>query len=244
MIGAGLAHGGEFIGGLSGYALQRGDSICAYALVRLRMPGTQAQIALVHGHCATRIRHRAAIRHHFGAASDDQILHAGHDGGSGKVYGGEAGSAKTVERYAACAHVIAGVERRHAAEVAALFAALAGRAPDDVVHVGSLKRVAVGERAQHASAKLLRMDVRERAAASLADASRRAARIDNIGLGHEVPSENGDRVDGRTGGVCYVKRRGAEKEFVAAGLAAGHCQILQPPDLSERKAEVAQQPLV
>ena len=68
------------------------------------------------------------------------------------------------------AHVVAGVERGHAAEVAALLADLRAGAPDDVVDVGGVEVVALGERPQHRGGEVLRVEVGERALAVLADA--------------------------------------------------------------------------
>ncbi len=56
--------------------------------------------------------------------------------------------------------VVAGVERRHAAQIAALLAALGAGAPDDVVDVGGVEVVALGQRLQHRGAQVLRMDSR------------------------------------------------------------------------------------
>ena len=82
------------------------------------------------------------------------------------------------------AHVIAGVERRHPAEIAALLAALRTGAPDDVVDVSGIDAGAIGQRAQYRGAELLRMDARQGALAGLADAPRRPACIDDQRVNH------------------------------------------------------------
>ena len=57
-----------------------------------------------------------------------------------------------------------------------LLAALRAGAPDHVVDLGGVELVALGQRPQHGDAQLLRMDLRQRALADLADAPRRAER--------------------------------------------------------------------
>ena len=102
------------------------------------------------------------------------------------VDAGDAGAAEAIQRHAAGAHVIAGVERRHPAEIAALLAALRTGAPDDVVDIGGIDAGAIGERAQHRGAELLRMDARQGALAGLADAPRRSACVDDQRVNHGV----------------------------------------------------------
>jgi hypothetical protein len=91
------------------------------------------------------------------------------------------GATKTVQRNAAGAHVIAGIERRHPAEIAALRAALGA---GDVVNVGGVDAGAIGERAQYRCAELLRMNARECALARLANAARRPACVDDQRVNH------------------------------------------------------------
>jgi hypothetical protein len=84
-------------------------------------------------------------------------------------------------RDAGGAHVIARIERRHAAEIPPLLADLGGGAPDDVVDMGRVDAGAFGQRLQHGGAEVLRVHVGQRALAvrqaSIADAARRAAGV-------------------------------------------------------------------
>jgi len=70
------------------------------------------------------------------------------------------------------------------AEVSALRAALAARAPDDVVNRGRIELVALGEGLQHGGCQLLRVDMSKGALANFANAARCAAGVDNIGFSH------------------------------------------------------------
>ncbi|MGY3357184.1 hypothetical protein ACVWZK_003847 [Bradyrhizobium sp. GM0.4] len=108
----------------------------------------------------------------------------GHDRACGHVDGGDAGAAEAVERYGTRAHVVAGVQRRHAAEIAALRCDLRAAAPDDVVDVGGVDAGARRERAQHGCSQLLRMNARERPLAGLANAPRGPAGIDDECVDH------------------------------------------------------------
>ncbi len=126
----------------------------------------------------------ALHRHHLGAAGDHEILGARHDRSGGHVDAGDAGAAEAVERDAAGADVIAGVERGHPAEIAALLAALGTGAPDDVVDIGGIDAGAIGQRPQHGRAELLRMNAGQRALAGLANASRRSACVDDQRVNH------------------------------------------------------------
>ena len=154
-----LAFEAELVDVLPRDAFQRRDRVGADALMRLRMPGAQAKIAGVHHHRP--LAAAAFHRHHLGAAGDHEILGARHDRGGRHVDAGDAGAAEAVQRHAAGAHVIAGVERRHPAEIAALLAALRAGAPDDVVDIGGVDAGAIGQRAQHGGAELLRMNARQ-----------------------------------------------------------------------------------
>ena len=70
----------------------------------------------------------------------DEILAARHDGQvAARFTVGHARTAEPVDRDAEAECRIARVERRHAAEVAALLADLAGCAPDHVVDVGGVE---------------------------------------------------------------------------------------------------------
>ena len=63
---------------------------------------------------------------------------------------------------------------------------LGGGAPDDVVDVGRVDVVALGERLEHRRGQLLRMDLRRARPCRFADAARRAAGVDDPGFGHGV----------------------------------------------------------
>src|SRR5690606_22084033 len=119
-------------------AFHAGDRIGAHALLRLGMPGAQAQVAAVH--------HRRAVaapvaghRHHLRAAGDDEVFHPRHDLGGAEGDRGDPRAAIAIEGHARGPDVVAGVERGHAAEVARLVAYLGAGAPDDVIDVGGAK---------------------------------------------------------------------------------------------------------
>ena len=116
----------------------------------------------------------------------DEVLGAGHDRRGGHVDAGDAGTTEAIERNGAGARIVAGVERRHAAEIAALRPALGTGAPDDIVDIGGIDAGAVGQRAQHGRAQLLRMDAGQGAFAGLADTTRRSACVNNKGIYHGV----------------------------------------------------------
>ena len=158
------------------------DRIGADALMRLRMPGAQAQIAGVHHHRTAAAT--ALHRHHLATAGDDEVLGAGHDGGGRHVDAGDARPAEAIERDRAGTHVIAGIERGHASEIAALGRDLGAAAPEDVFDVSGVDAGALGQRAQHGGAELLRMDARQRALAGLADAARGPACVDDQCVSH------------------------------------------------------------
>ncbi len=81
-------------------------------------------------------------------------------------------------------HVVAGVERGHAAEVAALLAHLRAGAPHDVVDVGGVEPVALDERGEHRRRQVLGMEMGEGALPLLADAPRGAAGVDDQCVRH------------------------------------------------------------
>ena len=89
--------------------------------------------------------------------------------------------------------VVAGVERRHPTEVAALLADLRAGAPHDVVDIGGVEAVALDQRLEHGAAEVLRVQVRERALALLADPAGRAAGVDDQCVGHQRSSSWGGR---------------------------------------------------
>ena len=116
--GALLRLGGEVVERLAGDAFERGDGVGAHALVRLRVDRLEVRVAGTHD---GRQAPSFGERHHLGAAADDEVLHAGHDHAGREVVRRDARAAEAVERDAARLDVVAGVERGHAAEVAALL---------------------------------------------------------------------------------------------------------------------------
>jgi len=179
-----LAYERQLVGIFSADAFKCRDGVGADALVRLRMPGTEPQIARVHHQRAVAAPRRH--RHLFSAAGDHEILCTGHDRGRSHVDAGNARAAEAIERNAARPDVIACVQRRHPADVAGLLANLGAGAPNDVVDLGGVDAGALAKRAQNGRPEVLWVDVRERALAGLADAARRSARIDNQCI-HHVP---------------------------------------------------------
>ena len=179
-----LAFEAQFIDILPRDALERCHRIGADALMRLRMLGTEAKVAVVHHERP--LAAAAFHRHHLGAARDHEILGARHNGIGRHVDAGDAGTAEAIQRDGAGAHVIAGIERRHPAEIAALLAPLRAGAPDDVVDISGIDAGTIGQRAQYRCAELLRMDTRQSALAGLADAPWRPACIDDQRVNHGV----------------------------------------------------------
>jgi hypothetical protein len=169
---------------LPGDALQRRHRIGADTLMRLRVTGAQAKIAGVHHERP--LAAAAFHRHHLGTAGNHEILRTRHDRVGCHIDAGDAGTTEAIERDAAGAHVIAGIERRHPAKIAALRAALGTGAPDDVVDVSGVDTGTIGERAQHRRADLLRMNARECALACFANAARRPACVDDQRVNHGV----------------------------------------------------------
>ena len=152
--------------------------------MRLRVPGAQTKIAGVHHHWPSPRRPSIdiiSVPPAITRSSEPDMI-----GGGRHVDAGDAGTAETIERDAAGADVIARVERRHPAEIAALRTALGTGAPDDVLDVGGIDPGAVGQRPQHRRAELLRMNACQRALAGLADAPRRSACVDDPGVSHDV----------------------------------------------------------
>ncbi len=188
-----LALEAEFVDNLARDALKRRHRIGANALMRLRMPGAQAKITVVHHERA--LAATAFHRHHLGAAGDHEILRAGHDRIGGHVDAGDTGTAKAIQRDAAGAHVVAGIERRHPPEITALRTALGTGAPDDIVDIGGVDAGAIGKRAQYGGAELLRMDACQCALAGLADAARCPACVDDQRVNHGVSFGFSEPVD-------------------------------------------------
>ena len=160
-------------------ALERGDRIGADALMRLRVDLLQMRIARTH-------RKHALLRqrHHLGAAGHDEILEAGLHRGSRDVRGRDARAAEAVKGDAARLHVVAGVERRHPADVAGLFHDLRTRPPHDIVDVGGVEFVSLLQRFEHGRTEVLGVEVGKRTLALLPDPSRGSAGVDDVGLRH------------------------------------------------------------
>ena len=159
-------------------ALHAGDRVGTHTLLRLRVPGAQAQVAAVHHRrpvAAAVARHR----HHLGAAGHHQLFHARHHLRRGKGHRGDARAAVAVQRHARRADVVAGVQRRHAAQVTGLRADLCAGAPDDVGDIFGAQAVALGNRLQHGGRQVLRVQAGQRALAGLADAAWGAAGVDD-----------------------------------------------------------------
>ena len=187
-VGAALALQGKGVDIGAGDALHRGDGVGADALIGLRMHGAQVQVAGVEQRRAVLGAAAARHRHHLGAAGDDEIGHAGHDGRGREVHRGYARAAETIQRHAARAHVVAGVEGRHTAKIAALRAALRAGAPDHVIDFRGVDAGAFGERLQDGRTQALRMDLRQRALGMFADAAGCAAGVDDPSVGHGAGS--------------------------------------------------------
>ena len=81
--------------------------------------------------------------------------------------------------------VVAGVERRHPPEVAALRPALGTGAPDDVLDVSGIDPATISRTPARRRTQLLRMDAGKSALAGLADAPRRSAGVDDQRVNHE-----------------------------------------------------------
>ena len=184
VVGALLALQRKRIQRLAGYVLHRRDGVGADALVALRMMRAQAFIAGVDEGRRLRVGDGGRVAHHLRPARDGEIGHARHDRRGRKVHRRDARSAEPVDGDARRAHIVARIQRRHAAKVAPLLADLRGRAPDDVVHIRRVDARALGQRLQHGGPQMLRVHVGQRALALPANAARRAAGVDDPGFGH------------------------------------------------------------
>src|SRR5690606_12142921 len=106
----------------------------------------------------------------------------------GHVGGGDPGTAEAVEGHAAGGDRVARIEGGHASQVAALAASLVAGAPHDVIHVGGVEIVALGDGPQDRAAEVLRVEVGQRALPDLPDPPRGAAGVDDPGFSHGCPS--------------------------------------------------------
>jgi len=157
--------------------------------VALRVRAHQALVVAAHhrrlepgGHLV--LGHLSGEAHHFGAAGDDAVFHPAHHLCRSQRHAGDAAAAEPVERGAAGRHVIACIERGHAAQVARLHPVLRADRPDHVVDRRGIEIVAILDRGETGGREVLRVHVRERALALLADPARGADSVDDIGFGH------------------------------------------------------------
>ena len=132
----------------------------------------------------------------------------------------ETAPAEAVQRDAAGAHVEAGVERGHTADVAPLPAYLYARAPDDVVDVPGIDSVALVQRSQHRGAQNLRVQIGQRPLADLPIPRGVLQRADDPGLGHVVSS------------MLYVAR------LPSARCAGGYERIKSIPNKTGKASRV------
>jgi hypothetical protein len=178
--GAGLRLGGEGVERLAG------SMPSSVAIASAHTPWCDC--GWISWRCSVARAHRQQAllrqRHHLGAAADHEVLHARHDRVGRDVGGGDARAAEAVEGHAAGPDVVAGVERRHPPEVAALLAHLRAGAPDHVVDIGGVEVVALGESLEHGAAEVLGVQVRQSALALLADATRGPAGVDDQCVRH------------------------------------------------------------
>ena len=163
----------------------RGDGVGADALVRLRVRARRRRLpaSISIGGRPARWRPCSdiiSVPPAMTRSSMPAMTGAGRD-----VDRGDARAAEAVERHAAGAHVVAGVERRHAAEVAALRAATWALVPQMMSSTSAVsKPLRSASASQHRGAEVLRVEVGERALARLADAARRAAGVDDQCVRH------------------------------------------------------------
>ena len=104
------------------------------------------------------------VRHHLGAAGDDNIHVASQDRLGGKVHRLLAGAAHAVEGDRRHLHREAGLEHRQPGQVGALVAQRGDTAPDHIVHAGGLDPGARHRRLQDAGSQVDGRDLRQGAA--------------------------------------------------------------------------------
>ena len=169
--------------------------------------------------------HRHA-RHAFGAAGDDQLLHAGPDLGRRDGDGLQSAGAVAVDGHPG--HLL-GVEphqRDEAADVEALLGLGGGVADDDVVdEVGVEFRQRSHEVANDLGGEVVRADVAQRALGGLAD--RAAGSGDDVGVLHHVKWVEGLSCEGscrfESGSACApaICARGRVPQTLGARCRAG-----------------------
>ena len=150
------------------------------------MHGAQVEVAGIdHGRFGG-VSDLGVVAHHLGAAGNHQIFHTRHNLRRSEIHSGNARTAEAIQRHARGAHVITGVERRHAAEIATLLAALRGGAPDNVVDLCGVEIVPLRQSGQYGRTQIRGVQVRQRALPDFSNATGGAARINNIGMTHCV----------------------------------------------------------
>ena len=151
-------------------ALVRGLGVAGAEGLRVRMPTVGQRGA-----------HRGA-RHRLDAASDDDVVVAGHHAGRGEVHRLLAGSALPVDGHAGNALRPARREHRGAGDVERLLAGLHDAAPDDVVDERRVDARALDEAVEHLRRQFAGMHARQPAVA-LADG--RSDGLDDDGFSHD-----------------------------------------------------------
>ena len=101
-----------------------------------------------------------------------------------KFDSGYSATAKPVECGAGNLDVVPCVECSHASQIAGLGSFLHRSRPNDIIDIGGFKAVPLLQGFHDCGRKMLRMHVGQGTFALLADATRRANGIDDVGLGH------------------------------------------------------------
>ena len=174
-------------------AFHGSDGIAANTLMALRMCPHETFVIAAHhrrleasGHLV--LRHLCREAHHLGAARNDAVFHPAHHLCRSERHTGDPAAAKPVERGAGGRHVISGVERCHAAQIARLHAILRADRPDHVIDRGGVEIVAILDGFEAGGCKVLRMHVRQRSLALFTDPARGPDGIDDVGFSHGVNS--------------------------------------------------------
>ena len=149
------------------------------------MAGAQAQIAAIHHGRAIIAGAATGHGHHFAATGHDQVFHTGHDRGGSEIDHRNARAAEAVEGHAAGAHIIASIQSRHPAQIAALRAALRAGAPDHIADISGIDIVTLGQGLEHGCTQLLGVNIGKGTLANLANPARGADGIDNPGFTHD-----------------------------------------------------------
>jgi len=183
-----LAFQGQLVHVVPGEAFQGGDHVAADALVGLGVDFPQVGVQRIQGRAGLALQGRA-VGHALNAAGDDQVLGAGHDAHGRQIDRREARAAETVKAHAWSAHVKAGVQGRHAGDAGALLAALGAATGDDVVDLGGVEAIAIGQGLSDCRQNSLRVDIGQSPLVDLADSARRAGNVDDPGFTHSLAPE-------------------------------------------------------